>query len=117
MPKVSVCVPIYCVEKYIEQCARSLFEQTLNDIEFVFVDDCSPDKSVDVLERIIKDYPQRLEQIKLIRHEKNQGHCGVFKTLLTNASGKYVITCDSDDWVELDMYEKMYQKQKKQKRK
>lgn len=73
MPKVSVCVPIYCVEKYIEQCARSLFEQTLNDIEFVFVDDCSPDKSVDVLERIIKDYPQRLEQIKLIRHEKIKG--------------------------------------------
>lgn len=115
MPKVSVCIPIYCVEKYIEQCARSLFVQTLNDIEFIFVDDCSPDNSVEVLEQIIKEYPQRVEQIKIIRHEKNQGHYGVFKTLLTNASGEYVITCDSDDWVEPNMYEKMYQKAKETK--
>lgn len=59
MPKVSVCIPIYCVEKYIEQCARSLFVQTLNDIEFIFVDDCSPDNSVEVLEQVIKEYSQR----------------------------------------------------------
>lgn len=112
MPKVSVCIPVYCVEKYIEQCARSLFEQTLDDIEFIFVDDCSPDNSVAILERTIKEYPQRIKQVSLIHHEKNQGHSGVFKTLLTNASGEYVITCDSDDWVESDMYEKMYRKAK-----
>ena len=56
MPKVSVIIPVYGVEKYIERCARSLFEQTLDDIEYIFVDDCSPDKSIAILENIIKEY-------------------------------------------------------------
>ena len=59
MPKVSVIIPVYGVEKYIERCARSLFEQTLNDIEYIFVDDCSPDKSIEILERIIEEYRPR----------------------------------------------------------
>ena len=54
MPKVSVIVPIYGVEKYIERCARSLFEQTLEDIEFIFVDDCTPDKSIDILKNVLE---------------------------------------------------------------
>lgn len=49
MPKVSVIIPVYGVEKYIERCARSLFEQTLDDIEYLFIDDCTPDKSVETL--------------------------------------------------------------------
>lgn len=62
MPKVSVVIPIYGVEKYIERCARSLFEQSLDDIEFVFMDDCSPDKSVIILKRVIEEYTQRLQE-------------------------------------------------------
>lgn len=109
-PKVSVCVPIYNTEKYIEKCTRSLFNQTLDDIEYVFVDDCSPDNSIEILENIIKEYPHRKDSIRIIRHEKNQGHAGAFKTLLMNASGKYIITCDSDDWVEPNIYERLYTK-------
>ena len=52
MPKVSVIIPIFGVEKYIERCARSLFEQTLDDIEYLFVDDCSPDDSVNILMKV-----------------------------------------------------------------
>ena len=59
MPKVSICVPVYNVEKYIERCARSLFEQTLDDLEFVFVDDCTPDRSVEILKSIIEEYQLR----------------------------------------------------------
>ena len=68
MPKVSVCVPIYNVEKYIEKCVRSLFEQTLDDIEYIFVNDCTPDKSMDILRRVLVEYPQRQEQVKVIDH-------------------------------------------------
>ena len=57
MPKVSVCVPIYNVEKYIEKCVRSLFEQTLDDIEYIFVDDCSQDQSIEILEQVLTEYP------------------------------------------------------------
>jgi len=59
MPKVSVCVPVYNVEKYIEKCVRSLFEQTLEDIEYIFVDDCSQDQSLNILHRVLTEYPQR----------------------------------------------------------
>ena len=58
-PLISILVPVYGVEKYIERCARSLFEQTYPNIEFIFVDDASPDKSVDILHRIIECYPKR----------------------------------------------------------
>ena len=51
MPAVSVIIPVYKVERYIERCARSLFSQTLEDIEYIFVNDCSPDRSVEILEK------------------------------------------------------------------
>ena len=49
MPKVSIIIPIYNVSAYIEKCARSLFEQTLDDIEYIFIDDCTPDNSMEIL--------------------------------------------------------------------
>ena len=52
MPKLSVLVPVYGVEKYIERCARSLFDQTLDDIEYIFVDDCTPDRSIEILNAV-----------------------------------------------------------------
>ena len=52
MPKVSVIIAVYGVERYMERCARSLFEQTLDDIEFIFVDDCSSDRSIDILQKV-----------------------------------------------------------------
>lgn len=110
MPKVSVIIPVYGVEKYIERCARSLFEQTLDDIEYLFIDDCTPDKSVEILKRVLDDYPQRKEQVVIHRMERNSGQAVVRKWGIINAKGDYIIHCDSDDWVDCRIYEKLYKK-------
>ncbi len=110
MPKVSVIVPIYNVEKYIERCAVSLFEQTLDDLEYLFVNDCTPDRSMEILHEVLDRYPNRKPQVKIINMEKNSGQAAVRNKGLENVTGEYVIHCDSDDWVELDIYEKLYDK-------
>lgn len=114
MPKVSVIIPVYGVEKYIERCARSLFEQTLDDIEYIFVDDCSPDKSIAILENIIKEYLPRLKKehknVRIERLSKNCGLPNVRRYGINLATGDYIAHCDSDDWVDVHMYEGMYNK-------
>lgn len=110
MPKVSIIVPVYGVEKYIERCARSLFEQTLDDIEYLFIDDCTPDKSIDILKQVLEEYPQRKSQVIIHRMEQNSGQAAVRKWGMLNVTGEYVIHCDSDDWVDTDMYRAMYDK-------
>lgn len=112
--KVSVIVPVYNVEKYIEKCVRSLFEQTLNDIEYIFVDDCGGDKSIEIIDEVLKEFPKRKETIKIIHHEFNKGSFTARITGINNANGEYIIHCDSDDWVETDMYEKLYNTAKKE---
>lgn len=108
MPKVSVIVPVYGVEKYIERCARSLFEQTLDDIEYLFIDDCTPDKSVEILKKVLEEYPNRKEQVIIHRMEQNSGQAVVRKWGMQNAKGEYAIHCDSDDWIEKDIYQILY---------
>ena len=110
MYKVSVVIPIYNVEKYIERCARSLFEQTLDDVEYIFVDDCSPDQSVPILQRTLQDYPGRKESVRIIRHKENKGVAAARNAGINAAQGEYIIHCDSDDWVDANMYELMYRK-------
>lgn len=110
MPKVSVIVPVFNVEQYIERCARSLFEQTLDDIEYIFVDDCTQDQSIDVLVDVLSDYPNRKQQVKIIHHQQNKGLPIARKTGLSVAKGDFIIHCDSDDWVDLQMYSSMYEK-------
>lgn len=112
MPKVSVIVPVYGVEKYIERCARSLFEQTLDDIEYLFIDDCTPDRSIEILQQVLEESPQRKPQVIIHRMEKNSGQAAVRKWGMQNATGEYVIHCDSDDWVDTDKYRAMYEKAK-----
>lgn len=108
---VSVCVPIFGVEKYIERCARSLFEQTMTEgIEFIFVNDCTKDKSIEILEAVLAEYPQRKDQVRIIHHEKNSGLVAARQTALAHVNGDYIIHCDSDDWVDLNLYETMYNK-------
>jgi glycosyltransferase involved in cell wall biosynthesis len=109
---ISIIVPIYKVDNYIERCARSLLEQTYSDIEYIFVDDCSPDNSVPILREVIKEYPSRSNQIKIIYHEKNLGLPAARNTGLKVAKGEYIFHCDSDDYVERNMIERMYQKAK-----
>lgn len=108
-PQISVCIPIYNVENYIEKCLRSVFEQTIAEkAEFILVDDCSQDQSMAVVERITKDYPTIKNQIKIFRHENNKGSAAARNTLLNNASGKYIIYVDADDWCEPDYLEYLY---------
>lgn len=109
--KVSVLIPVYKVEKYIERCAISLFSQTIIEgIEFIFIDDASPDNSIQVLKNLLEKYPTRQKQVKIITHEKNSGSASARNTGFRHASGEYIIYCDSDDWVEPNMYEMLYQK-------
>lgn len=108
MYQVSVIIPIYKAEQYIEQCAHSLFKQSLQAIEFIFVNDCSPDKSIEILESILKQYPNRIAHTKIIHHKYNRGSAAARNTGRATAQGEYVIDCDSDDWVDSNMYEIMY---------
>lgn len=110
MIKVSVVIPVYNVQNYIERCIRSLFEQTLDSIEYIFIDDYSSDKSIDILLDVLKEYPARERYVKLFRNEKNLGQAGTRKRGIQMANGDFVIHCDPDDWVELDMYEILYNK-------
>ncbi|MDE6020223.1 MAG: glycosyltransferase, partial [Ruminococcus sp.] len=111
MIKLSVCVPIYGVEQYIEKCARSLFEQTQkDDIEFIFINDKTPDKSIEILKEVLRDYPERKEQVKIIEHTYNSGVGAARLSALKEARGEYVINCDSDDYVSVDMYELLLNK-------
>lgn len=110
MPKISVIIPIYGVEEYIERCAISLFEQTLDDIEYLFINDCTKDNSINILKQVFDRYPHRKVQAKIIDMPQNSGQAAVRRYGIELATGEYVIHCDSDDWVETDMYKCMYDK-------
>ena len=113
-PKVSVLVPIYGVERYISRCVRTLFEQTMTeDVEFIFVNDCTKDCSIDILRNILNQYPSRQSQVKLVNHKENMGLAAARITALNLAQGEYVINLDSDDHFESDMLECMYAAAKK----
>ena len=105
---VSIIVPVYNAERYIERCACSLFEQTLDNTEYLFVNDCSEDKSMDVLHRVMEQYPCRVSQVKIIHHETNKGVAVARNTGLLHASGTYIGWVDSDDWVDCEMFDAMY---------
>lgn len=100
--KVSVIVPIYGVEKYIETCARSLMIQTYRDVEFIFVNDGTKDRSMEILSGVID--PERT--VKIINKE-NGGLPQARLTGLQHASGDYILFVDSDDWIEPDMVEEL----------
>ena len=98
-PLISVCVPIYNVELYIERCARSLLIQTYDNIEYIFVDDSTRDNSIEVLNRIIAECGT-LKQIKIIHHTHNRGLAAARNTALEHATGEFIVHVDSDDWIE-----------------
>lgn len=105
MVKVSIIVPIYGVEKYIEKCARSIFEQSYSNLEIIFVDDCTPDKSVDILKGVLKQYPDKQSKTKILTYSKNRGLAGARKFGLEHAQGDYFLQLDSDDFIEHHMVE------------
>ena len=102
--KVSVVIPVFRVEKYIERCVRALMKQTLEDVEFLFVDDASPDGSMDIVRRVAAEYNRTVRFLVL---EKNKGLPAARNTGMEAATGEYIYHCDSDDWPERTLLEKM----------
>ena len=105
--KVSVIVPVYNVELYLEKCLDSLVNQTLKEIEIIVVNDGSPDNSQEIIDKYAKEY----KNIKAYK-KKNGGLSDARNYGIKKASGEYIAFIDSDDYVRLDMYEKMYNKAK-----
>lgn len=103
MPKFSIIVPIFKVEQYLERCIDSLVNQTLKDIEIILVDDGSPDRCPEICD----NYAKQDRRIKVI-HKKNGGVSAARNDGLALAKGEWVIFCDSDDWMELDACESLY---------
>lgn len=108
-PLVSLVLPVYGVENYIEQCAKSMFEQTYSNIEYIFVDDKTLDTSIDKLERVMKDYPERSKQVNIVRKPKNEGLPQARRTGMEFVHGQYIMHLDSDDWADKDMVSDMVQ--------
>ena len=110
MPKVSIIVPIYNVEMYIEKCLETLVNQTLKDIEIILVNDGSKDSSAEIAKKYLEKYPE-----KIIYLEKENGGLSDSRNYgLPHAKGEYIAFLDSDDYVEENMYEEMYELAKKE---
>ena len=109
-PLVSVIVPMYGVEKYIAQCAESLFAQTYPAVEFIFVDDGGKDRSMEILRGMLEKLDPSLQARVRIISKVNEGLPRARKTGLDAATGEYVLHVDSDDWVEPDTVEKLVRK-------
>lgn len=109
-PNVSIIVPIYGVEKYIKRCAESLFNQTFNNIEYLFINDCTQDNSIEILNEVLAAYPERKQTTKIVNMPVNSGLPAVRKQGVKLATGNYIIHCDSDDWMEPEMIAELYTK-------
>ncbi len=105
MPKVSVIVPFYNVEGYIEKCLETLVNQTLQDIEIILVNDGSKDRSVNIVKKFQSSYPEKIVYLE----KENGGLSDARNYAIPHAKGEYIAFLDSDDYVEKDMYQKMYE--------
>lgn len=103
-PIITIIVPIYNMEDYLKKCLESLIIQTYANIEILCIDDCSTDKSVQIVEKFV----QKDRRIKLIKHNINKGLGGARNTGLANTQGEYILFVDSDDFIHPTMVEKLY---------
>ena len=110
MPFLSVIVPIYCVEEYLEECIRSILRQSFRDFELILVDDGSPDGCP----KLCDQFAGQDSRVKVI-HKENGGLVSARKAGVGISSGRYITFVDSDDWIEPDMYEAMYRLWQKEK--
>ena len=108
--KISIIIPVYRVENYISCCCMSLFGMRFQDVEYLFVNDATPDGSMAVVESILNEYPHRKAHVKLLAHPKNMGVASARNTGLEAATGEYIAFVDADDWIEENMFEKLYQR-------
>jgi len=110
MIKVSVIVPVYNVEKYLDKCLNTLCHQTLKEIEIIVVNDGSPDNSEEIIKKYEKKYPKKIVYLK----KENGGVSSARNYGIDAAKGEYIGFVDGDDYVEVDMFEKLYTKAKSQ---
>lgn len=108
--KVSLTIPVYKAEAFIERSAESLFGQTHEDMEYIFIDDFSPDESIARLKKTLEKYPSRASQVTIVKLNESKGPGEARKLGLSKATGAYVGFCDSDDWLDIDYVEKMVKK-------
>ena len=103
---VSVIIPVYGVAGFVERCTESLMSQSMREgVEFIFVDDATPDESIALVRKVVERHPERAAQVRILTHEANQGLPAARNTGLAEARGTYVFHCDSDDYVEPEMLE------------
>ncbi len=110
MIKVSIIVPFYNVENYIEKCLQSLVNQTLEDIEILLVNDGSQDSSETIAKQLVEKYPNKIIYLE----KENGGLSDARNYAIPYAKGEYIAFLDSDDYVETNMYEEMYHKAKQE---
>ncbi len=104
MPKISIIIPVYNVEQYLQEALNSLVNQTLKDIEIICIDDKSTDNSLNIL----KEYATKDDRIVILEQEVNQGQGVARNRALDVAKGEYIMFCDPDDWYELNACELAY---------
>ncbi len=101
-PKVSIIVPVYNVENYLNRCLDSLINQSFDDIEIICINDGSTDRSLEIL----KDYEKKDNRVKIINKE-NSGVSNCRNKGIKVSNGEYIVFVDSDDWIDIDTYEIM----------
>lgn len=106
MAKISIIVPVYNMEHYLDNAIDSLINQTLANIEIICIDDCSTDNSL----KILNDYANKDSRIKIIPLEQNKGTGYARNIAIDKATGEYIMFLDPDDWYSLDACEKAYNK-------
>ena len=103
LPSVSIIVPVYNVERFVENCIRSVMRQTYDgNIECVVVDDCGTDNSMGIVEKLVFEYNGPIS-FKIVHHTSNRGLSAARNTGISNASGDYLLFLDSDDWLHEDI--------------
>lgn len=110
--KITIAVPVYGVEQYIERCAISLLEQTYSNIEYIFVNDCTLDSSITILNSVVERYPNRKKQVKIVTHEQNRGLAAARNTALECCTSDYIMHVDSDDYIDIRTVELLVDKLK-----
>lgn len=98
--KISIIIPVYNVEEYIERCILSVINQTYTNIEIIIINDCTPDKSMEIIAKIVEE--KEIKNINIIHHDENKGLSGARNTGIDNSTGNYILFLDSDDELPVD---------------
>ena len=107
---VSIIIPVYRSKRYIEKCVRSVLDQTYKDLEIIIVDDCGRDGSIDIIKRVLIEFPSVAAKVRFVYHEFNQGCASARRDGMKEATGKYILQVDSDDYIAPTMVEQLVTK-------